>query len=99
MLRGLLLSIMAEVHVCLIDGHGTRHVTTKQRCKYTALMDIQKRATKGHHSFRITCKKSAVILLESGEWCYIKVIINNIPYAKRLSSVYCIFALQQVELG
>ena len=43
---------------------GTSHVKTKKHCKYT----ISKRAKKSYrHSLRITCDKSAVSLLESGE--------------------------------
>ena len=37
---------------------GTSYVTTKQRRKYTASVDIQNHAMKSYcHSFRITCKK------------------------------------------
>ena len=54
---------------------GTRHVTIKQRCKYTSSVDIQKRAMKGYgHSFRMTSDKSAVSLLESREKPYIKAV-------------------------
>ena len=38
--------------------------TTKKRCKYTTSLDIH---SLDRHSFRITCNKSAVSLLESGE--------------------------------
>ena len=47
-------------------SHGTSHVATKWCCKYTTSMDIPKCAVKGcSHSFRNTCDKSAVSLLES----------------------------------
>ena len=46
-------------------SRGTSHVTTKLRCKYTTSVDIQ-----NSDSFHITCDKSAVNLLESGEQCY-----------------------------
>ena len=36
-------------------SRGTSHVTTKERCKYTTSVDIQKRAMKSYsHSLRIT---------------------------------------------
>ena len=49
-------------------SRGITHVTTKQRCKYTTSVDMQKRAIKSYsHSFRTTYDKSAVSLPESGE--------------------------------
>ena len=40
-------------------SRGTSHVTTKQRCKYTTLVDIKKKnSIKSYsHSFGITCKR------------------------------------------
>ena len=63
---------------------GTSHATTKQRCKYTTWKDINKTGgsiyiykTAAVTHFTITCNKSAMSLLESGEQRYIKVIKNN----------------------
>ena len=44
-------------------SHGTSAVSTKQRCKYTTSMDLQKRAVKGYNQF--VSDKSAVSLHES----------------------------------
>ena len=47
---------------------GTSHVTTKQCCKYTTLVDIKKCTMKSYsHSFRITYGKSSVSLRKSGK--------------------------------
>ena len=45
-------------------SHGTYRIKTKQRCKYTTLVDIQKH-------------KSTVSLLENREQCCIKATNNN----------------------
>ena len=56
---------------------GNSHVTIKQRCNYATWADIQnalkrrRRRRSYSHSFRITYDKSAVSLLESGEYRYI----------------------------
>ena len=47
-----------------------------QRCKYTTLVDIQKRAIKKLFT-HVESHASAVSLLESGELRYIKAINNN----------------------
>ena len=46
-------------------SRGTSRVASKQRCKYTAWVDIQ-----NSDSFQIACDKSAVNVLESGEQRY-----------------------------
>ena len=69
------------VHGCIVYteraetaavSHGTSHVATQQRCKYTTWVDIQKALQKVSHSSRSTYDKSAASLLESGEWRCIK---------------------------
>ena len=47
-----------------------------QRCKYTTSVDIQKTRYKKLFTY-VESHASAVSLLESGEWRYIKVINNN----------------------
>ena len=51
-------------------SRGSSHVTTKQRCKYTTWMDIQKATAVT--LLRINCNKSAMSLLENGEQRSIK---------------------------
>ena len=49
-------------------SRSTRHITTKQLCKYTTSADIQNALLKSdRYSFRITCDKSALSLLENGK--------------------------------
>ena len=60
---------------------GTRHVTTKQRCKHSTLMDIQKMRYKkeeASHLFRIACDMSTVSLLKTREQCYTKAISGKV---------------------
>ena len=54
---------------------GTSHVTTKRCCEYTTLVDIQNTLQEASHSIRITCKKCAASLHESGEYRCIKSVI------------------------
>ena len=59
---------------------GTSHVRTKKRYKQLNHLCglYSKRVVKRYsHSFRVTCDKSAVRLIERGEQRYIKVINNN----------------------
>ena len=64
-------------------SRGTSHATTTERYQYTTSVDInntryKKEKEKGHsHSFRITCDKCAVSLLQSKEERYIKAMNNN----------------------
>ena len=54
---------------------GTSHVESKQRRKYTTSVDIVQNALKKQKStvtHPVTCKKSAVSLLRSGEQRYTK---------------------------
>ena len=68
-------------------SRGTSHVTTKQHCKYTTSVDLQKRAAKSYsHSIRIARDKGAVSLLDSAEQRYIKAITNNNIYGSVKSS-------------
>ena len=65
-------------------SRGTSHVTIKQRCECTTWVDIQNTLSKAIHSFRTTRDKSAVSLLESVEYRYMKATNNrnnniNIP--------------------
>ena len=63
--------------VSCFNRDGTSHATTYSAIG-TPVADIKKLAVKGYsHSFRITCKMSAVSLLKSREWCCIKVINKN----------------------
>ena len=65
------------VHGCMVYterakmaavSRGISYTTTKQPCKFTTSVDIQKRVIKSYnHSFRIACDKSAVSLPESEE--------------------------------
>jgi len=59
-------------------SRGTSHVTTKQRCEQATSVDIQKRAIKSSHSFRMTCDKNAVSLIENGEYRCIKATSSKI---------------------
>ena len=65
------------VHGCMVYteraemaavSRGTSYVTTKQCCKYTTSVEIQnsikKKESYYSHSFRITCDKNIVSLLE-----------------------------------
>ena len=76
-------TLYAERSEMAVVSRGTSHVTSKQRCKYITSVDIQnvlkhkKQRTDDSHSLKITCDKSIVSLLESGEQRYIKAINNN----------------------
>ena len=48
-----------------------------QRCKYTTLVDIQKRTIKSYIVTHVESHASTVSLLESREQCYINAINNN----------------------
>ena len=88
------------------DFNSNTHITTKQQCKLTTSVDIQKHAIKtlkACHSFRIACNKSAVCLLRSGEEHYIKeifIIINISKQNVHLVEVYapCIYSHSRWEL-
>ena len=63
----LLLLFCDMVHGCMVyteraetDFSGSRFLWHQpcQRCKYTTSVDIQKRAIKTIHSYRITCERS-----------------------------------------
>ena len=79
-------------------SRGASHVTTKHRCRYTISVDIRQNALKKKrrkksysHSYKITCKKRTVNLLDGGEKRYIKasiiIIIINIIITKLIPVV------------
>ena len=71
------------VHGCMVDteraemaavSHGTSHVTIKQHCKYTTLVDILKNIEENKiEKNTLDTHVNAVSLLK----CYIKVINNK----------------------
>ena len=59
------------------NNNATNTYTTWVDTQNTLYQKKKKKRTSDSHPFRITCEKSAVSLLESGEQRYIKVINNN----------------------
>ena len=65
------------VHRTRQDGSSFMWHQPCQRCKYTTLVDIQKRTIKSYTVTHVESHVSTVSLLESGEQCYINAINNN----------------------